>query len=68
MSARTGPSGTPTTPPGKPLTYVEAIRRFGKNAKLYLVYATMSGVNSSIFIVAFAFYLEEIFRPSVSIF
>ncbi|MEE9237040.1 MAG: MFS transporter, partial [Thermoplasmata archaeon] len=42
--------------------------RFGKNAKLYLVYATMSGVNSSIFIVAFAFYLEEIFRPSVSIF
>lgn len=49
------------------LTYRAAIRRFSKNAKLYLVYATLSGVNSSIFLVAFAFYLEEIFSPRVKI-
>jgi MFS family permease len=43
------------------------MRRFSRNARLYLVYATMSGINSSIFLVAFAFYLEEIFRPQVSL-
>jgi MFS family permease len=39
------------------------MRRFSRNAKLYLAYATLSGVNSSIFLVAFAFYLEELFNP-----
>jgi len=42
------------------------MRRFQRNAKLYLVYSTLSGVNSSIFLVAFAFYLEELFNPTNS--
>lgn len=54
-------------PSGKRLTYREAVHGFSPNAKLYLVYATLSGINSSIFLVAFAFYLEEIFFPNVSV-
>ncbi len=42
------------------------MRRFTRNARLYLVYAGMSSVNSSIFLVAFAFYLEELFNPGRS--
>ncbi len=45
------------------LSYREAIRRFSRNAKLYLGYSALSSVNSSIFLVAFAFYLEELFIP-----
>ncbi len=66
MSTGARSQNTSATPGGR-LTYLEAIRLFGRNAKLYLVYATMSGINSSIFIVAFAFYLEEIFSPRVYI-
>ncbi|MFQ6012908.1 MAG: MFS transporter [Thermoplasmata archaeon] len=51
--------------PGTPTSYREALRGFSKNAKLYLAYATMSQINSGIFIVAFAFYLEELFFPRV---
>ncbi len=52
-------------PPGAPTSYREALRGFSKNAKLYLAYATMSQINSGIFIVAFAFYLQELFFPQV---
>lgn len=48
---------------GARLSYREAIRRLSRNAKLYLAYSAMSSVNSSIFLVAFAFYLEELFNP-----
>ncbi|MFQ5986968.1 MAG: MFS transporter [Thermoplasmata archaeon] len=51
--------------PGTPTSYLEALRGFSKNAKLYLAYATMSQINSGIFIVAFAFYLQELFFPRV---
>src|SRR3972149_6292058 len=44
--------------------YREAIRRFQRNAKLYLIYSALSSVNSSIFLVAFAFYLEELYNPT----
>ncbi len=59
--------GGETGPADKPLTYLQAFRLFGRNARLYLAYATMSGINSTIFVVAFAFYLEEAFSPGVSI-
>jgi MFS family permease len=64
VEARGGPED-PSAQRG--LTYLEALQRFSRNAKLYLVYATMSGINSTIFLVAFAFYLEEIFRPEVNL-
>ncbi len=53
--------------PGTPTSYREALRGFSKNAKLYLAYAVLSQVNSGIFIVAFAFYLQELFFPQVVI-
>jgi MFS family permease len=53
--------------PGTPTSYREALRGFSKNAKLYLAYAALSQVNSGIFIVAFAFYLQELFFPQVVI-
>lgn len=52
-------------PPGRPTSYLQALRGFSRNAKLYLGYATLSQINSAIFLVAFAFYLEEIFFPGV---
>ena len=49
--------------PTQEIGYREAIRQFSRNAKLYLAYSAMSSINSSIFLVAFAFYLEELFNP-----
>ncbi|MBI4416081.1 MAG: MFS transporter [Euryarchaeota archaeon] len=56
--------------PGARVGYLEAMRSFSRNARLYLVYSTLSGINNAIFLVAFVFYLEELFRAggSVSLF
>lgn len=43
--------------------YLQAVRGFSRNARLYLVYSTLSGINSAMFLVAFAFYLLELFNP-----
>ncbi len=45
------------------LTYREAIRRFTHNARLYLVYVSMSEINNTVYTVAFALYLAEVFVP-----
>ncbi len=47
--------------------YLRAMRQFSKNARLYLAYSTLSGVNNAIFVVAFVFYLAEVFRPGGSV-
>ena len=47
--------------------YVQAIRTFSRNARLYLAYSTLSGINNAIFTVAFVFYLEEVFRSQGSV-
>ncbi len=44
-----------------PIGYREAYRRFPRNARLYLAYASMSGINDTIFLVAFALYLVQLF-------
>lgn len=53
--------------PYQKITYWQAVKRFNTNAKLYLIYSTMSGINSAIFLVAFAFYLEEIFADGANL-
>ena len=45
------------------LTYREAIRRFTRNARLYLVYVSMSEINNTVYTVAFALYLAAVFVP-----
>lgn len=46
--------------PAARFSYPEAIRRFGRNARLRLVCAVLSNVNSSIFPVAGAFSMEVV--------
>ena len=49
---------------GQPhLSYREAMRRFTRNARLYLVYESLSEINGTIYTVAFALYLAAVFVP-----